>query len=263
MPTRLRGLKLSSPCPFHEERWTVSESYYAGAYWGPRRESSEECARRMGTLLAGLPSVDPSLASWYQQGKSRKDALKKPLRPDPAALELFVRQGKDRIFEDLGFSVGGWNGASDDYEVSGFLIRCGAYSEGGGNRCVFTLPSKGPSQDRLVTASALAALMGKTAAAWEPDWGVAISEQHRDLAKPRHAKGAPHVGWVTYLSARRGTVPPLPAPVRIEPVEDKGTLITLTPERFTVSNLEHMTLAEQVRELLDRAGLLKPLQARP
>ena len=62
------------------------------------------------------------------------------------------------------------------------------------------------------------------------------------------------MGWVTYLSRRLGRVPPLPAPVRIEPVEDKGTLIILTPERFTASNPEHVALAERVRELLDRAG---------
>ncbi|WP_425434244.1 Imm52 family immunity protein [Myxococcus fulvus] len=56
-------------------------------------------------------------------------------------------------------------------------------------------------------------------------------------------------------------MPPLPAPVRIESVEDKGTLIVLTPERFTASNPDHVALAERVRELLDRAGLLKPLQS--
>ncbi|WXH32803.1 hypothetical protein WA016_06799 [Myxococcus stipitatus] len=58
-------------------------------------------------------------------------------------------------------------------------------------------------------------------------------------------------------------VPSLPAPVRVELVEGKGTLIILTPERFTASNPDHVALAEQVRELLDRAGLLKPLQAQP
>jgi len=63
-----------------------------------------------------------------------------------------------------------------------------------------------------------------------------------------------------YLSARRGTVPPLPSPVSIELVEDKGTLIILTPERFTAANPEHVALAERVGEVLDRAGLLKPVQ---
>lgn len=60
---------------------------------------------------------------------------------------------------------------------------------------------------------------------------------------------------------RRGPVPPLPAPVRIEPVEDQGTLIILTPERFTARSPEHVALAARVRELLDRAGLLSSLQA--
>ena len=73
-------------------------------------------------------------------------------------------------------------------------------------------------------------------------------------------------GWVTYLSRRLGRVPPLPAPVRIEPVEDKGSLVILTPERFTASNPEHVALADRVCELLERAGLLqrnRPLRSRP
>ncbi|WP_338865568.1 immunity 52 family protein [Myxococcus stipitatus] len=241
----------------------MNESYYAGVYWGARKESSEECARRLKILLEGLPSVAPSLERWFQQGKSRADALKRPLHPTLAELEPFVRKGKDRTFDDLGFSIGGWNGAGDDYEATGFLLACGGYSEWGGNRCVYTLPSKGPSFENLLSATTLAELMRRTAGAWEPDWGVAISEQHRDLLKPRRPKGAPYVGWVTYLARHRGMVPSLPAPVRVELVEGKGTLIILTPERFTASNPDHVALAEQVRELLDRAGLLKPLQAQP
>jgi hypothetical protein len=51
--------------------------------------------------------------------------------------------------------------------------------------------------------------------------------------------------------------------VRIDPVEDKGTLVILTPERFTASNPEHAALAARVHELLNRAGLLRPLQPWP
>jgi hypothetical protein len=66
-----------------------------------------------------------------------------------------------------------------------------------------------------------------------------------------------------HFSRLRGPVPPLPAPVRVEPVEDKGTLVILTPERFTVSNPEHVALAARVHELLNGAGLLRPLQPWP
>ena len=86
-----------------------------------------------------------------------------------------------------------------------------------------------------------------------------MSEAYRDEFMPDKLPEV-LVGWVTYLSRRRGTVPPLPAPVRVEPVEDLGTLITLTPERFTVSNPDHVKLANLVRNTLDQAGLLGPEQ---
>jgi hypothetical protein len=100
------------------------------------------------------------------------------------------------------------------------------------------------------------------ALAWNPEWGVATSEAHRDSVTQRPKAGT-FVGWVMYFSRLRGTVPPLPAPVSVEPVEDKGTLVILTPERFTASNPEHVALAARVHELLDRAGLLGPLKPWP
>jgi hypothetical protein len=72
------------------------------------------------------------------------------------------------------------------------------------------------------------------------------------------AKDDIYLGWMTYLSCQRGRVPPLPAPVRTEPVVDRGTLILLTPERFTVANPEHVALARRVRALLEPTGLLGP-----
>lgn len=52
-----------------------------------------------------------------------------------------------------------------------------------------------------------------------------------------------------YFSRLRGKVP--------------GTLVILTPERFTASSPEHVALAARVHELLNRAGLLRPLQPWP
>nr|WP_224362773.1 Imm52 family immunity protein [Hyalangium versicolor] len=37
----------------------------------------------------------------------------------------------------------------------------------------------------------------------------------------------------------------------------------LTPDRFAASNPEHVALAARVHELLDQAGLLRPLQPWP
>jgi hypothetical protein len=123
---------------------------------------------------------------------------------------------------------------------------------------VLDLPDRGPNVDRLVTAAVLTHVVRSMALAWEPDWAVAMSRDYREtFAEPR--RGGTFVGWVTYLSRRRGVVPPLPAPARIELVEDRGTLVVLTPERFTASNPAHIELGKRVRVLLDRAGLMQPV----
>ncbi len=154
---------------------------------------------------------------------------------------------------DVGFSVWLWNGGSGGDDVwLNFL--CGGYWEKANNRCVITPPHKGPATERVLTTAFQTAVLRALATAWDPDWGVAMSHDHREIIE----KKCPDVlvGWGTYLSRRLGRVPPLPAPVRIEPVGELGSLVILTPERFTASNPEHLALAERVRERLDAAGLL-------
>ncbi|NOK12497.1 immunity 52 family protein [Corallococcus exercitus] len=236
----------------------MDETYYLGAYWGARKESAKECAARTEVLFASLASVDPSFARWFQLGKSRKEGLKRSIEPRSQDLEKIISRGRDKVVEELGFRFSGWNGAPDDRDASAFDVTCGGYSARVSNFWLFDLPVQGPSADRVLTGSILAGLLRATAVAWEPDWGVVLSHSHRDLVEPHRVPRAPYIGWVTYLARHRGTVPPLPAPVHIEPVENKGTLIILTPERFTVSNPEHVSLAERVRGLLERGGLLEP-----
>ncbi|XXF79429.1 immunity 52 family protein [Myxococcaceae bacterium GXIMD 01537] len=238
------------------------ETYFAGAYWGLRKESPEECARRLEQFLVSLPELDPAFAHWFQLGKSRKAALKRPIHSNRSELARLVLSGRDRTFEDLGFRISGWNGSSDDHDAIGFNIHCGGYTDVVYNTCVFDLPGRGPDASRVLTSSVLSGLVRRVVTAWEPDSAVATSSSHLQRVEKGDASLI-SVGWVTYLARHRGSVPPLPDPVRVEPVEDKGTLIVLTPERFTASNPDHVALAEQVHEQLDRAGMLKPLQLKP
>ena len=91
--------------------------------------------------------------------------------------------------------------------------------------------------------------------AWEPDWAITTSDGLWEQLSNGSRIGG-FVGWMTYFSRRRGELPVLPAPVRVEPLEDKGTLVILTPERLTVSNPGHVALARHVQSLLDARGLL-------
>ncbi|WNG50252.1 hypothetical protein F0U60_43565 [Archangium minus] len=235
------------------------ETYYAGAYWHIRKESPEECGRRAESFFKTLVTVDPSFSRWFKLGNSRKQAIQHPVETDQLTLEKMFRRGKDKLFEDLGFRLSGWNGEDSDDDACAFHIKCGGYAKEVGNRCLFQLPNTGPNAQRVLTAPVLTGLVRAMAMAWDPDDAIATSDSHRELVSKKGEVG-PLVGWVTYLSRRRGTVPPLPAPVHSERVEDKGTLLVLTPERFTASNPEHIALAERVRELLERAGLLGPLR---
>lgn len=236
----------------------MAETYYAGVYWPGRPEPLEAYSQRAESLFQRLASLDPSLAKWFEQATSREAALKGKFTPDAETLLGLFKKKKYQMGEgEISFSA--WNGESDNNSVVNF--SCGSPSVYTVDLCVLTPPSQGLAAQRLLSMSALTQLMRTLVLAWEPAWGVFTSDSHRDTVS-EFADVGTFVGWATYLARHRGTVPPLPTPVRVEHVEDKGTLIVLTPERFTVSNPEHVALAERVRELLDGAGLLKPIQPR-
>ncbi|WP_240357144.1 immunity 52 family protein [Myxococcus eversor] len=253
------------------EPYSYPETYYAGAYWGPRRESPEQCAHRTATFLNHLAPCDPFLAHWYKPTRSRKEARNKyPLMPPdlPTLTELFRkgvnREGKGPVIEELGFSFWFGNGGGN-YDRAGLRIHSGSYGEGNSNACVLSLPSLGRSKnaDRIITASVLTSVVRCMALAWEPDWAIAMSHAYRATEDERDGQANDRPGWISYFARHRGTVPPLPAPVRIEHVGDQGTLIILTPERFTYENAEHVALARRVHELLVKAGLMEPIVRRP
>lgn len=239
------------------------ETYYAGAYWGPRKETPEECAGRTAIFLGLLAECDPFLAQWYKPARSLKDVRKHPLMPpDVAILTELFRKGVNRerggpAIEELGFTLWFGNGGLKGDSVN-LRITCGDYGGANPNCCVMPLPRKGPNVDRLVSAPMLTRVVRSMALAWDPDWAVVTSDNFRRLMS-ESADAGTFAGWVMYQSRRRGTVPPLPAPVRIEPVEDRGTLVILTPERLTASNPEHVALGHRVGELLSRAGLMQPV----
>ncbi|MDY7232749.1 immunity 52 family protein [Hyalangium rubrum] len=246
----------------------MNETYYAGAYWGPRQENAEACARRAQRFFQALARHDAFFARWFLPPRSRGQ-VPRPLETDlPTLQETFeqnrIRNDTGGVIQDLGFQVTADNGMQPgkqqrDHAYLRFL--CGAYIDPVGNSCVLNLPATGPLVDRVLTGPVLGEVLRAMALGWEPDWAIATSHEHREQTAQRASAGT-FVGWVMYFSQRRGPVPPLPSPVRVEPVEGLGTLVTLTPERFTVSSPSHVELAAHVHQALERAGLLVPVTPR-
>jgi len=216
-------------------------------------------ARRTESFFRLLAPLDPTLTRWFEQANSREAARTSEFHPKlETLLGLFRAEKYQRGAGDLSFSA--WNGESEGSSVAS--LSCGSHSPHVLDRCTLTLPSRGPAAERLLSAELLPQALRAMVLAWEPEWGIATSTAHRDR-ESEFADPCTFVGWVMYSSCMRGKVPPLPEPVRVEPIEDKGTLIILTPERFTASNPGHVALAAHVQEVLDRAGLLRPLQPQP
>ncbi len=238
----------------------MQDKYYVGAYWGPRKETALECARRAELFLLMLARCDPSFAQWYGAGRgSPRELPGQPIHPEMKELETFFLKGSSRtdigreVIEDLGFSRMVWNAKKEATELH---LTCGGYSPWGGpNSCLLYPPRQGPVRERILSAPVLAEVLTSVATAWDPDFAMVSSTEMVRLIQKR--KREVRVGWLTYLSRRLGTLPPLPAPVRIEPVGALGWLLVLSPEPMTASNPGHVAFTTRVRELLDRAGLIE------
>jgi hypothetical protein len=237
----------------------MRETYYAGSYWHARSESAEACARRAEHFFHLLGRCDPAWTRWYETADSFEEARKLQFTTDAANFKKLFGGKENRIGD--GFTFWLWTGDTLQ-ETSSVRGTCGSADPWLRTNCVLKPYDEGLIAERVLTASVMTEVLRAMALAWEPEWGVATSESHRDSIMESTKPGT-FVGWVMYFSRLRGTVPLLPPPVRIEPVEDKGTLVILTPERFTASNPEHVALAARVHESLNRAGLLRPLQPWP
>ena len=152
----------------------MAEPGLLGLYWGPRRESVEECAERWLRALRTLS--EHGFSTYYQKGQSRKDALRRPIDLTPQSIHALLAKGVNRRDDNrqpiaqLGFSFAAWSGHADGeaYEVSG---TCGCWSDVVSNRFLLNLPANG----RHSVASALPQLrqaFAELIQIWQPDKAI-------------------------------------------------------------------------------------------
>lgn len=233
----------------------MSEAYWMGVYWGSRQETAEVCAGRAATFFRLLSECHPDYARWYEQASSPQRALRLSFEPTPERFMRFFELEKYQILDD-GFSFSAWTGHEQQERGGMVMFHCGSDAEVAPNSVRLHFPKEALGSERMLTASLLSRVMKAMVMAWEPEWAIATSD---DLWKQFSNGGrlGTFVGWVTYFSNQRGGLPELPTSVRVEPVDDKGTLILLTPDRLTASRPEHVLLVQRIHSLLDARGLLR------
>jgi len=230
---------------------------YVGAYWGPRKEDAEACAARLQRCLDGLASTSELLASWYLRGMS--SAAREPVGREHEALVTLISTGRHRadgskkLMDDLGFTIGAWNGNKE--LPAAWDTLCGGYADVAGimNSFVLDLPARDQDMPStlLYDPQASRAILRTIIDAWDPDWAVFTSHTLRNLRDrpPR----APHVGWLTYLSSPRA-VPPDAAKIASVETQDTGTILALGDSSV---ELRERTVAELL-DLLTKEGSLEP-----
>ena len=232
------------------------ERFQAGAYWTSRKESAEACARRAETCFRLLAACDPAYARWFEYAYSRKNALQLPFEPTLATFRRFFGRKKYRLGRD-GFCFEAWTGQEQRGKGGQLSLTCGSGLPFYSNGCLLHLPREEPAAGRVLSVGVLQNVMRALAVAWEPDACAVVAEE--DLAARKLLEGGtPSVSWLMYFPHHLGRLPALPRPVRVSPVEDQGSLVVLTPERFRWNDPAHLELAGRVRARLEKAGLLRP-----
>ncbi|RKH39082.1 hypothetical protein D7Y23_37005 [Corallococcus sp. AB050B] len=235
------------------------ETYYAGCYWLARPEPVEACAQRLEDFLRRMEPLEPTWNRWHEAAATFEKARQRQVPVNVATLTKLLSKKSNRFRDFSSFPL--WAGEKEE-ETSGINGNCGGASSRMASVCALNALSTGQVAERVLTAPVLTGVVRAMALAWEPEFGIATS--HALKARLQGLETRPSldtfVGWVTYLADSRGPVPPLPAPVQVEHIPNRGTLITLTPEKFTVSNPAHVALAADVQARLQDAGLLIPLR---
>jgi hypothetical protein len=237
---------------------------YAG--WRPRRESCEECARRLAEFLKGLQKSDEAFSHWYGVRRSLRESLKHKL--DVNSLEQLcqlLRKGVNRgdytgeVIEDLGFTIGLWNGRKDATK-SILGVECGCYSERLGNSVGVEFPKElGGLADPVVTSRILA----HAVRSWHGMWGAVESRAARHAALGEHfidEKGrgrwrvrqlpGPFVDWMLYVSRATKNITSVPSPSTLMPVDDLGVIIIVQPHPPSRDNPEDMKHIRAIEEIV-------------
>jgi hypothetical protein len=231
----------------------MSSGFFVGAYWAARKESIDQCADRLHRFFVDLAACDPTLATWYEKGRSHKQALEKQAEiRDSSYLLSLLDRGRHRrdvgrtVMEELGFRVGLWNGGSEN-KTAGLNITCGLY---------WTSPNPNASMSNCLTldlpedlgelkhAERMACVLAAIAREWEPDWAGVIS---RDAMSARafNAK-APFVDWMVFIPRK---IDGVPAPSSVMQLEN-GSLIVVQPDPPAVNNAEAQERIRKIESIL-------------
>src|SRR5260370_11687870 len=185
-------------------------NYKLRAFWKPRKETINACADRLIWFLTALAACDAIFSRWYKLGLARSKALQAEIDfGNRESLIDLLEKGRHRkdvgkeVMEELGFSVGMWNGGTPAKSV-GLSVSCGSYWTGpngiGGNSVVIDLPEE---LGVLGRSQCMANVLVVVAKCWEPDRAHVSSTKlakGEDVLPGKPIEGPKFFYWMVYVS---------------------------------------------------------------
>ena len=259
---------------------SLSENIELEARWSARKENVEDCATKTHSFLLQLAECDELFArGWLKcaiaRFSRRTGGLETVRGLEPLTLTIdelrnlllegrLRRETNNTVIEDMGFRLGGGLRNVSDEETAHVSVTCGVYYANPSvlpapNHVSVRLPeAEGPWTTRILHPAKLKEMIGIAVETWDPDWAH-ISTGKLDLAVHPEYVGQP-VGWLTFISARYGRLPPLPPECEVIRVDELGNLIYIKSiDRPTVSNERHVQAIRNVSEILRKTGMLAPV----
>ncbi len=150
------------------------------------------------------------------------------------------------VVEELGFSVGLWNG--DLKAAIGLSVSCGGWVSVPGVMNAFNLDLPTPGEGsggQLYERDTALAIMRAVVEAWDPDWATLTSYGLAGAVDAGPRK--PIVGWITFLADRREVPNRLPVAAR-EPISGRGRLLVAAERADDVDSSKLREIAEALNE---------------
>jgi hypothetical protein len=176
----------------------MEDSFFIGAYWGPRSVPLIEIVTNTIKTLKKLGELDEQFLDWYELGMRRKQALTNKVIQDTEGItKLYSKslgefETKSDSLTDNGFVLGLWTGHREE-ESSRITFTVGLNSKRVSNCCVLKLPFEGKAKDRLVTLTKARSIVELLVDIWDPDFAIFTS--HNLVSK---LSGSVDIGWITY-----------------------------------------------------------------
>jgi immunity protein 52 of polymorphic toxin system len=244
----------------------MTSFYSVLAYWGPRRESPEVCARKLLEMFETLANIDPALGQWFWRDRtSGKPLPVAALDTQNAARLLKQRQNLGEVtrkpIPEFGYRFvvtnelpWGPRCLTLDGQLAGYT-RAGMLA----NYVSLSTQPLHPENQAIINFRVFRQVLLELARIWAATWCRAASSDLFELLPTVDTRRrTPRIsgGWMTYLAAPFAAKIALPHSGICEQV-DGGLLMSATQETFSVDNPAHVAVARDI----DAA--LAPINALP